>query len=178
LRDRLEPVRRTVLHLLLSSFRACPRSVHSSAPTENSHLRPAAGITPTNYYYLHKIGFVPQIRGQAAPSCVFRNSGQNPNPGESRNLSRCTPSSFFQASPESAFRPLPRHRRAALIRDPIRAQFGANPTGPALAKSPHNSHKKQLLIGNWLPSAKTCIDLFPPPLKATGIAAHVREVAR
>jgi len=74
------------------------RSVHSPAQRTIPRVRPTPGITPTNHYRLDKIGFVPQIPAHPSPSCASRNSGQKPSPGKSRNLSRCTASSFFQAS--------------------------------------------------------------------------------
>ena len=37
-----------------------PRSVHSPAQTQNPHWRRGSRLTPTNHYYLDKIGFVPQ----------------------------------------------------------------------------------------------------------------------
>ena len=74
------------------------RSVHSPAQRQDPHLRPTSRINPTNYYHLVKIGFDPQIPVHPSPSCAFRNSGQKPSPGKSRNLLCCTTSSFFQTS--------------------------------------------------------------------------------
>ena len=61
------------------------RSVHSFAPTRKPPLAPNPLITPTNYYHLDGIGFVPQ-----SPR----------NPPQTRNSGR-PGSSFFQPSPGS-----------------------------------------------------------------------------
>ena len=148
--DRLEPVRRTALW----SPAFFPRSVHSPAQTNIPHSRPASGVSPTNPNRLDRFGFVPQTSAQAAPSCA-----------------RCAPSPFFQAPPESAFRPLSPHPFACLRLRSRPGNLRADCTNlhkaknAALAEYPHNAHKHKLLTNNWLRSAGTCAQVVPVPLR-------------
>src|ERR1019366_9520152 len=65
-----------------------PRSVHSPAQTQNPHWRRGSRLTPTNHYYLDKIGFVPQ----------------NPRKPEHREIRHsATPQSRTLAPPDSSF---------------------------------------------------------------------------
>ena len=90
-----------------------PRSVHSPAQTQNPHWRRGSRLTPTNHYYLDKIGFVPQsprkpehreIRHSATP--------------QSRTLAP-PDSSFFQLGSESHHPLIPRtictHRLSEIV---------------------------------------------------------------
>ncbi len=127
-------------------------------------LCPVPGIISTNYYYLDRIGFDPQIRARSTPSIAFRNSGQKRNPEERRNLSRRTSQFVFSGGRgNSVTRRLGGVARPALFRDPCTILHKPKIATPV--ESPHNSQKKQLLTKNWLRFAKISINL------ASGLAA-------